>query len=181
LWNVETQASSGRSPRSASTRPRISAAALLVKVTASTWREGTPRSSTRCAIRCVITRVLPLPAPARISTGPFTAATASRCCGLRPASEAAASSTELLDRDGLGEVAGLVDVAAGAQRHVVGDQLEREHGEERRPQLRALGDLEQHVAVLLEDRLERGVARLAHRDHAAAARLGLLQVREHLV
>src|SRR5581483_11283198 len=32
-------------------------------------------------MRYVITRVLPLPAPARISTGPSTVSTASRCCG----------------------------------------------------------------------------------------------------
>ena len=36
-------------------------------------------------MRWVITRVLPLPAPARISTGPSVASTASRCCALRPA------------------------------------------------------------------------------------------------
>src|SRR5436305_832415 len=33
-------------------------------------------------MRKVITRVLPLPAPARINTGPSTASAASRCCGL---------------------------------------------------------------------------------------------------
>src|SRR5205085_11265476 len=32
-------------------------------------------------MRYVITRVLPLPAPARISTGPSVVSTASRCCG----------------------------------------------------------------------------------------------------
>src|SRR6185437_8168286 len=32
-------------------------------------------------MRYVITRVLPLPAPARINTGPSTVSTASRCCG----------------------------------------------------------------------------------------------------
>src|ERR1039458_2560069 len=32
-------------------------------------------------MRNVMTRVLPLPAPARISTGPSVVSTASRCCG----------------------------------------------------------------------------------------------------
>src|SRR5262245_44248004 len=32
-------------------------------------------------MRCVITRVLPEPAPARINNGPSTCATASRCAG----------------------------------------------------------------------------------------------------
>src|ERR1700686_1065022 len=32
-------------------------------------------------MRNVMTRVFPLPAPARISTGPSTVSTASRCCG----------------------------------------------------------------------------------------------------
>jgi hypothetical protein len=35
----------------------------------------------------VITRVLPLPAPARMRTGPSVARTASRCWALRPASK----------------------------------------------------------------------------------------------
>src|SRR5882757_5825333 len=42
---------------------------------------GTPLAI-RFAMRCVIARVLPLPAPARISTGPSVVSTASRCCGL---------------------------------------------------------------------------------------------------
>src|SRR5216683_4280364 len=33
-------------------------------------------------MRYVMTRVLPLPAPARMSTGPSVVSTASRCCGL---------------------------------------------------------------------------------------------------
>jgi hypothetical protein len=47
-----------------STRPRISAAALLVKVTASTPCAGTPTTSTSQPMRWVSTRVLPEPAPA---------------------------------------------------------------------------------------------------------------------
>ena len=39
----------------------------------------------RCAMRLTSTVVLPLPAPARTSSGPLTAYTASRCFGLRNA------------------------------------------------------------------------------------------------
>src|SRR6185437_2273713 len=66
------------------TRDRISSAALLVNVTARIDDGGTCFAVIRCAIRCVITRVLPLPAPARINTGPSVVSAASRCWGLRP-------------------------------------------------------------------------------------------------
>ena len=52
------------------TRSRISAAALFVNVTAAMWRGSKPFASIRCAIFCVITRVLPLPAPASTRQGP---------------------------------------------------------------------------------------------------------------
>src|SRR5256885_4015459 len=45
---------------------------------------GTWFAVMRCAMRCVMTRVLPLPAPARMSNGPSVEATASRCWGLSP-------------------------------------------------------------------------------------------------
>lgn len=61
----------------------ISSAALLVKVAAKMLDAGTLHSTIRCATRCVITRVFPLPAPAIISKGPLTVVTASRCCGFR--------------------------------------------------------------------------------------------------
>jgi len=47
----------------------ISRAALLVKVTAKMFPGAIPWLI-KCAMRQVITRVLPVPAPARISTGP---------------------------------------------------------------------------------------------------------------
>ena len=71
-----------RPPTSFSTRSAISAAALLVNVTARIDSGIAPIFSIRCAMRYVMTRVLPLPAPARISTGPSVVSTASRCCGL---------------------------------------------------------------------------------------------------
>src|SRR5215471_5254815 len=70
-----------REPTSESTRLAISDAALLVNVTARIESGCTPTPSIKCAIRYVMTRVLPLPAPARISTGPSVVSTASRCCG----------------------------------------------------------------------------------------------------
>ena len=65
-------------------RSRISLAALFVKVTARTADGGTWLVVTMCATRCVMTRVLPLPAPARIRSGPSVCATASRCSAFRP-------------------------------------------------------------------------------------------------
>src|SRR5271155_3628381 len=67
----------------ADSRSSISLAALLVNVTASTdsglaW----PLASSQ-AIRVVSTRVLPLPAPARISADPCGRVTAASCSGLR--------------------------------------------------------------------------------------------------
>src|SRR6185503_8534228 len=177
LWKVEIQLCSRCPASSVSVRAFISPAALLVKVTARICSEGTPRSSTRWAMRCVITRVLPLPAPARISTGPSVASTASRCCSFSPSTSfdslngkttetrrhgerrrqrrphhgrlqksatqavlrASASpwlpSWPLLDRDGLREVPRLVHVAARADGHVIGQELEGEDRDEGRPHL----------------------------------------------
>src|SRR5579863_5933397 len=85
-WNVEIRGGRSRfiSSSSEATRARISPAALFVNVTARTAVGGTCFALIRCEIRCVITRVLPLPAPARIRTGPSVVSTASRCWGLRP-------------------------------------------------------------------------------------------------
>jgi hypothetical protein len=88
LWKVITHIARARGPTSCSTRSRISAAALLVKVIASTWPGWTPRAASRCAIRCVSTRVLPDPAPATMSSGLPSWRTASRCSGLRPSRRA---------------------------------------------------------------------------------------------
>ncbi len=50
-WNVETHIERARGPTSASTRSRISAAALLVNVMASTSPGRAPRAASRWAIR----------------------------------------------------------------------------------------------------------------------------------
>jgi hypothetical protein len=46
---------------------------------------------TAYAMRCVMVRVLPVPAPARMHTGPRTARAASSCSGSSPARTASAS------------------------------------------------------------------------------------------
>ena len=75
-WKVLIRSACAASRRpapasSAPTRSRISRAALLVKVIAAIVSGACP-SSSRCAIFAVITRVLPLPAPASTSSGPST-------------------------------------------------------------------------------------------------------------
>src|ERR1035441_5630354 len=85
-WKVEMLGVESRfaSSSRAETRSRISSAALLVKVTASTADGGTRRAVMIYATRWVMTRVLPLPAPARIRSGPSVCITASRCCAFSP-------------------------------------------------------------------------------------------------
>ena len=83
-WNVEIHMPDALSPSSASTRSRISAAALLVNVIARIWLGHASRLSMRLAMRCVSTRVLPDPAPATMSSAWPRYSTASRCSGFSP-------------------------------------------------------------------------------------------------
>src|SRR5438552_11388458 len=103
-WKVPIQMAPAVRFRRCSTRPRISRAALLVNVTARI----SPGSARPCwmsqAIRWVKTRVLPLPAPAKINSGPSSAVTAARCGGFSPASKSTARSA----------AAGVVDAKAKA-------------------------------------------------------------------
>ena len=82
-WNVPMATSRACSPTSARIRARISAAALLVNVTARICHGFAPSTPIRYATRWASTRVLPEPAPARISSGPFVVVTARACSGLR--------------------------------------------------------------------------------------------------
>ncbi len=75
-----------RRPTSSSTRSRISAAALLVKVIARIEPGWALRSAISQAIRRVSTRVLPEPAPATTSSGGPACTTAWRWGSLRPSS-----------------------------------------------------------------------------------------------
>ena len=76
-------------------RVSISFAALLVKVTASTPPGETWPVWMSQAMRVVSTRVLPDPAPARISAGRAGKVTAASCSGLRLASSAGAAAEAL--------------------------------------------------------------------------------------
>ena len=69
-------------PKSGRSRSFISRDALFVNVTAPMLYGLTFLLRTRCAMRFVITLVLPLPGPATIRTGPSTDSTDSRCAGL---------------------------------------------------------------------------------------------------
>ena len=87
-WNVRA-VTPGR-PRARS-RSTISPAAFSVKVTTSTWSGGTASVAIAYAVRRLMTRVLPEPAPARMATGPRVAVTASRCSGSRSERRASGS------------------------------------------------------------------------------------------
>src|SRR5579863_1784544 len=78
-WKVETHIFSATGPTSPTRRSRISSAALLVKVIASTCHGVTSPAAMRWATRCVSTRVLPDPAPAITSSGLPRCSTARRC------------------------------------------------------------------------------------------------------
>src|SRR5712692_5303014 len=152
-WNVAM--SGGRIPAGrtrSSTRRRISPAALLVKVTASTWRGWTPSTPRSHAIRWAMTRVLPLPAPASTSTGPLVAWTACCWAGLSEARTVSGATAgcdmdmyditapappgaRLFDCDGLREIPRLVHVAPEADGDVIREELERERHQDGRKQL----------------------------------------------
>ncbi len=86
LWNVLIHMVRATGPTRSPMRSFISPAALLVNVMATTSSGRTCCTWMSHATRCVSTRVLPEPAPARISRGPSTCVTALRCSSLRPAS-----------------------------------------------------------------------------------------------
>ena len=72
-------------------RDRSSPAALSVNVTATSSAAGNAPLATCQAIRRVIVVVLPVPAPARMQTGPRVASTAARCSAFSPAKIRSAS------------------------------------------------------------------------------------------
>ena len=83
-WKVPTHMPRVLIGSMADSRVIISFAALLVKVTASTLIGLTCPVWISQAMRVVSTRVLPLPAPARISADWRGSVTASSCGSLRP-------------------------------------------------------------------------------------------------
>src|SRR5882762_3960517 len=135
-WKVPIQIAPALRLTRLSTRERISRAALLVKVTARI----SPGSARPCwishAIRCVSTRVLPLPAPAKISNGPSSAATAARCGGFSPSRRSTPRSAavgelaksraslpgngQIRNQKRAGELVAAATAAHAARSHVVG-------------------------------------------------------------
>src|SRR5215510_14181520 len=144
-------------------------------------------------MRLVITRVLPEPAPAKISSGPRVWSTASRCSGLsasrncmmtrrggacsalkgRPrlaptfaerSENAAPLSCLLFYRDALREIARLIDVAAAPHGYVVRQKLQRYDHEDRRQHRRRLRDLDDEVARSVEDGRKLSIARRRDRN-----------------
>ena len=91
-WKVPACTSRPGSPTSEMIRSRSSPAARLVNVTARICHGRTPVTPMRYAIRWARTRVLPLPAPARMSNGPSVVVTARACSGLSCPTIAAARS-----------------------------------------------------------------------------------------
>ena len=91
-----------------------------------------------------------------------------RCGGAQPRRAAC----RLLDGDGLGEVARLVDVQAAAAGDLVREQLQRDDREDRLQHPVDRGDLDRGVGVL-DDLL---VAGGGERDHVRAAGADLLHV-----
>src|SRR5215831_10550064 len=83
-WKVPTHMPRVLIGSMAEMRVSISFAALLVKVTAMRPAGLTWPVCMSHATRVVSTRVLPLPAPARISADWWGSVTASSCCSLRP-------------------------------------------------------------------------------------------------
>ncbi len=82
-WNVVTVISPARPAPSPASRSRISWAARRVNVMARNCRAGRPSSRIWWAMRWVSVRVLPVPGPAMISSGPAAVA-AARCSAIKP-------------------------------------------------------------------------------------------------
>ena len=87
-WNVDARTPS---TPSAANLARSSPAALSVKVHATSSCAANAPLATCHAIRRVIVVVLPVPAPARMHTGPRVASTAARCSEFSPAKIRSAS------------------------------------------------------------------------------------------
>ncbi len=87
-WNVPPQIRSCAPSRpdleAASARASMSPAARRVKVSSRIRLAGTPWQERSQAARATSVRVLPVPAPARTSSGPPWCVTARRCCSFSP-------------------------------------------------------------------------------------------------
>src|SRR5947207_13798889 len=100
-----------------------------------------------------MTRVLPLPAPARMSTGPSVASTSLSCCGLR---SFAKSIQRAFYRNALCQIARLIDIASAADRAVIGEQLKRNDFKDRKQQLGGGGKRNEGIGVFEHGRMSIG-------------------------
>src|SRR6266849_3222707 len=141
-----------------------------------------------------MTRVLPLPAPARTRSGPSPAVTASRCGGFRSSRKRVSSEStgrlyrairasptrsfarsRLLDRDALREVPGLVHVAAESHPDMIREKLQGNYRDQRRQEIGA----DRHLDQVLNLRREGSVAGVHDGDDLALAGEDLFDVAEH--
>src|SRR5437762_8163039 len=125
-------------------------------------------------MRYVMTRVLPLPAPARMSTGPSVASTASSCCGLR---SFAKSIQRSFYRNALCQIARLIDIASAADRAVIGEQLKRNDFKNRKQQL--VGGGKRNEVIGAFDNVH--IAIVTDCDDNSVTRLHFLNIVEHFV
>src|SRR4051794_31055362 len=119
--------------------------------------------------------------PARVLTGgcfaqPRPTSGSRRSAVAEQSSRGRARRRRLLDRDRLGEVAGLVDVQALGGRELAREHLQGDHGDERRQQGRRLGDPDDLGRV----RHDLVVAVLGDDDGPRATGVDLLDVRDDL-
>ncbi len=84
-WKVPPQIRSAAGASGGQARASMSSAALRVKVSSRIRLAGMPCSRSQAA-RATSVPVFPVPAPARISSGPPSCAAAARCSSFRPAS-----------------------------------------------------------------------------------------------
>ena len=184
-------------PSSASTRVRISSAALLVKVTAR-MRSGSARP--------LADEVGDAMGDDARLAGPCAGQDQQRAFGLEnsfllfgieaenksidgictlpysvPSSQDGVNRS-LFDRDALGEVARLIDVAAAAHGDVIREQLQRNRHDDRRQQRRSSAASARSTSFAGSSIGAHACVALAgDRDHRAAARLGFLHVADHLL
>src|SRR5688500_5913772 len=176
-------------------RSRISPAALLVNVTARISHGATP-DWIRCAMRCTSTRVLPVPAPARISSGPPAWYAAASCSGLSaadigPRLTAPGAVSPLPRRGWRRDRRSAVPGTSACRRHVVAEPPKTQTARSPAPSLRTgcgqalrlagllalvaqlQSDLHVVVVLVLGEAADR-----VHRGHDLAPRHRILEVDE---
>src|SRR5438067_1662179 len=134
-----------------------------------------------------MTRVLPLPAPARISTGPSTVTAASSCWGFRSfvrsivvaifRSLPLSSESGSFHCNAFRQIPGLVDIATPADGAMIGEQLQRNDFENRQQKLVC----RRHRNDVLRALRQIGVPFIAYGDDNAVPRFDLFDVVQNLL